>query len=115
MSNPAFDGARLLSEWRARTDTSQSAVASGLHDADGEAITQPAVAAWERGRQRPGLLLAVQLERLTGGAVRIEAWGYDRAKVLDALGSLQCNDATPPHTASDFLATTLVALTDGGG
>lgn len=77
------NGHRALARWRAANDVSQADVAAKLTPA----VTQPAVHRWESGPPaRPSLSAAVQLERITGGAVPATSWGYPKADVDAVMG-----------------------------
>lgn len=77
-------GPKLLRRWRAANGVSQADVAARLVPA----ITQPAVTRWERADvERPSLAAAVQIERMTGGAVPATSWGYPRTDVDAILGT----------------------------
>lgn len=77
------NGHRALVRWRATASVSQADVAAMLTPK----VTQPAVHRWESGRPaRPCLATAVQLERITGGAVPATSWGYPKADVDAVLG-----------------------------
>jgi len=77
------NGHRALARWRAANDVSQADVAARLTPA----VTQPAVHRWESGAPaRPSLSAAVQLERITGGAVPATSWGYPKADVDAVMG-----------------------------
>jgi DNA-binding transcriptional regulator YdaS (Cro superfamily) len=70
-------GHGLLKLWRESFSptTSQAAAAKRL------GVSQSLIAEWEKGPRRPGLETAVMMESETGGAVPIEAWGYERSLV----------------------------------
>lgn len=67
----------LLKAWR----ESFAPTLSQAKAADRLDVSQPLIAEWEKGPRRPGLETAVSMEAETGGAVPVEAWGYDRSVV----------------------------------
>lgn len=84
------NGHRLLTRWRAATAASQADVAALLTPK----VTQPAVHRWETGAPaRPSLATAVQLERVTNGAVPATAWGYPKTDVDAVLGLAPASEA----------------------
>lgn len=68
-------GHGLLKAWREDHALSQAKAAERM------GVSQPLVAEWEKGPRRPGLETAVVMESETGGAVPVEAWGYERSVV----------------------------------
>ena len=70
-------GHALLKAWREGQVPPASQLAVGRRFG----VSQPIVAEWEKGPRRPGLETAVVMESVTGGAVPVEAWGYERSLV----------------------------------
>ena len=64
-----------LKQWR--TAQNPPATAVSVAKALG-GISHSLVLEWEKGTRSPGVELALRLEKLTGGAVPIESWGYTR-------------------------------------
>ena len=64
-----------LKQWR--TAQTPPATAVAVAKALG-GISHSLVLEWEKGTRSPGVELALRLEKLTGGAVPIESWGYTR-------------------------------------
>ena len=93
----AAAGARLR-EWRDGEGISQEAAATRIR------ASQAAWAAWERGEKGPDLHSAFELEKLTDGAVKAEAWAFPRkgsraAAAADASGTTLDADDTGEHPA----------------
>lgn len=44
-------------------------------------VSYPLWSRWEHGRKRPSLENAAKVEKLSHGAVAIEAWGYNRSTI----------------------------------
>lgn len=70
-------GHGLLRSWRESFTPKISQAEAG----ERIGAAQPLIAEWEKGPRRPGLETAVAMESATGGAVPVEAWGYERAVV----------------------------------
>lgn len=52
-------------------------------------VRQSAVSEWESGSRRPDFANALELERLTGGAVPTESWGHDTATIERTAAALR--------------------------
>jgi transcriptional regulator with XRE-family HTH domain len=63
-----------LVQWRA-AQVPPRTLTSVARDLD---VSHPLISEWEKGTRKPGVELALRLEKLTGGAVPIESWGYTR-------------------------------------
>jgi transcriptional regulator with XRE-family HTH domain len=63
-----------LVQWRA-VQVPPRTLTSVARDLD---VSHPLVSEWEKGTRKPGVELALRLEKLTGGSVPIESWGYTR-------------------------------------
>lgn len=82
-----MDGPKLLKAWRDGAELSQKAVA------DAAGVGQPTVAEWEADNRRPEFSRALALEDLSDGAVRVEAWGYERSLIDAARGAIARREA----------------------
>jgi DNA-binding XRE family transcriptional regulator len=69
---------QLLSAWRRENKLSQGAAAEML------GVRQPTWSEYEIGRKIPRTTTALEIARMTGGAVPIEAWGEPAAEAPDA-------------------------------
>lgn len=69
---PSPPGERLRA-WRLSAQLTLKAVAEGA------GAKSPSLACeWEKGSRTPSYGAALGLEKLTGGALPVETWGYDR-------------------------------------
>ncbi len=76
MSNP--DTGRRLAEWRASQDKNLTKCAEAA------GVRHPTWLDWERGSRNPSLEKACAIEKMTGGAIPVEAWGF-KPTALDAM------------------------------
>ena len=70
-----------LASWRKGLRLSQSDVVEKLR-ALGAGVARPTYSFWEKDR-RPGYEHAVAIEALSGGGIRVEAWGYSAGAALE--------------------------------
>lgn len=81
-------GPKALADWLDTSGRKISVLAAEC------GVTAAAVHGWRRGLYGPELPAAITLEKLTGGAVKIEDWGYAR-DLIDTMRSLvERRDAT---------------------
>jgi DNA-binding XRE family transcriptional regulator len=67
-----MDAPQKLKVWRTAAERDLTFKAAG----DLVGVAHSTWSEWEGGSRRPGLALAIELERVTGGAVRLEDWGH---------------------------------------
>ena len=76
MSNP--NTGRRLAEWRASQDLNLTKCAEAA------GVRHPTWLDWERGSRGPSLEKACAVEKMTAGAIPVEAWGF-KPSALDAM------------------------------
>lgn len=81
-------GPLSLGQWRAAQEPPRTAV-SVATELD---VSHSLLSEWEKGTRKPGVELALRVERLTDGAVPIERWGYTRDLLELMRGAVERRD-----------------------